>query len=477
LEYAISGLFHTLNIGAESLYANRQGVDTAGHNIANAQTEGYSRQRVNITQRIPSESRGNIIGNGVYVQSISRSHDKFIEKQLNLATQDSSSSEARKNALQAIEQIYSTELSSSISDQMTDFFNSLQTLSTAPEEVPMRTSVRESARDLVSSFTRVDFALKRHRSDLDGQLVDISKSADDLCRQIAEINVEILTLEAGRAEMANDLRDQQDNLLRKLSEKIDINYYINQHGALVVRGPAQALLVDGRVAAHIENIVDPDTGVNKVLVVDSERRSSKDITHNINSGEMRALIDVRDRVAPDLIHSNNLLAVSFTENVNRVHREGYGIGDFAEYSGRDFFEIPGALENAAQSIKIADVILEDVNSIAAAATPGAPGDNVIVNEILRLRGQPLMADGKMSFNEFYSDYVSLLGLDLERTNNQMESDKVVLGDLSKRREAVSGVSLDEEAVNLLRWQTAFAASSKVITTTDEMIETVLSLKR
>jgi flagellar hook-associated protein 1 FlgK len=277
--------------------------------------------------------------------------------------------------------------------------------------------------------------------------------------------------------MANDLRDQQDNLLRKLSEKIDINYYINQHGALVVRGPAQALLVDGRVAAHIENIVDPDTGVNKVLVVDSERRSSKDITHNINSGEMRALIDVRDRVAPDLIHSNNLLAVSFTENVNRVHREGYGIGDFAEYSGRDFFEIPGALENAAQSIKIADVILEDVNSIAAAATPGAPGDNVIVNEILRLRGQPLMADGKMSFNEFYSDYVSLLGLDLERTNNQMESDKVVLGDLSKRREAVSGVSLDEEAVNLLRWQTAFAASSKVITTTDEMIETVLSLKR
>lgn len=473
----MGGLFHTLNIGAEALYTNRQGVDTAGHNIANAQTEGYSRQRVNVTQRIPSESRGNIIGNGVYVESISRSHDKFVEKQLNFATQDGSASEARKNALQVLEQIYSTEMAASISDQMTGFFNALQNLSTAPEEIPTRTSVREAARDLVASFNRVDFSLKRHRADLDGQITDVSKTVDDLVKKIAEINVEILTLEAGRGEMANDLRDQQDGLIRKLSEKLDINYYTNQHGALVIRGPSQSLLVDGRIAAHVENMVDPDTGLNKIVVVDSERKSSRDITRQLGSGELKALVNVRDEVVPGLIESNNTLAVSFAEQVNTIHRQGYGIGDFREAMGRDFFEIPGDFGDASQNIKISDSIMEDVSAIAAGATPNAPGDNVVINEILRLRTAPVMANGRMSFNEFYSDYVSLLGLDVERTHNQMEADRVVLGDLSKRREAISGVSLDEEAVNLLRWQTAFAASSKVITTTDEMLETILSLKR
>src|SRR5436305_2066128 len=108
------GLFHTLNMGAEALFTTRQGVDTAGHNIANAQTEGYSRQRVNVKQRDPLQTHGVLIGNGVYVGSISRAHDEFVEKQLNRMHQDAGRAAARSDALKQIEQIYSPELNSSV---------------------------------------------------------------------------------------------------------------------------------------------------------------------------------------------------------------------------------------------------------------------------------------------------------------------------------------------------------------------------
>ena len=468
-----------MNIGSESLYSNRQGVDTAGHNIANAETEGYSRQRVNLRQRNPSESDGNVIGNGAYVGNISRAHDKFIEKQLNNAIQDSSTSVARNDALQTIEQIFSTELESSVSDELSEFFNALQNLSTYPEEMPTRTNLREAASNMVSAFKRVDFSLTQHRADLDDKINGVTIQAADAVKQIASLNVAIQTLESGggSGDQANDLRDQQDQLVRKLSEKMNISYYNNEHGSMVVRGPSQTLLVDGKHAANIVTRISPETGVRDITVFDSENGNPKNITEFIEKGEMRSLIDVRDKVIDKLLNGNNQLAANVVYHVNAAHRQGYGLGEFSEATGRNFFETSESVDGAALNLRLSDAIQNDVNAISVAATPNAPGDNIVVNEILRLKDQRIMDGGTMTFNEYYSNYVGKLGLDIERSIHEKEADTIILGDLEKRRESVSGVSLDEEAVNLLRWQTAFAASSKVITTVDEMLETVLSLKR
>jgi len=460
------------------LYSNRQGVDTTGHNIANAETEGYSRQRVNLSQRTPSESDGNIIGNGAYVDGISRSHDKFIEKQLNNAIQDSSSSAAKHEALQTIEQIFSTELESSVSDEVGEFFNALQNLSTYPEEMPTRTNLREAASNMIAAFKRVDFGLTRHRADLDDKINGVAAQAADTVRQIAGLNMSIQSLEAGGAsDQANDLRDQQDKLVRNLSEKMNISYYTNEHGSMVVRGPSQTLLVDGKHAANIVTRINPETGVRDVTVFDSENKNPRTITDFIEKGELRSLVDVRDKVIDKLLTGNNELAANIVYHVNAAHRQGYGLGEFSEATGRNFFETSDTLDGAALNLRLSDAIQGDVNAISVAATPNAPGDNVVVNEILRLKDQRIMEGGTMTFNEYYSNYVGKLGLDIERSIHEKEADNIILGDLEKRRESVSGVSLDEEAVNLLRWQTAFAASSKVITTADEMLETVLSLKR
>ena len=160
----MAGLKHTLNVGSESLFASRQGVDTTGHNIANAHTDGYSRQRVNLETRVPSQSRGVVIGNGVFVKNIDRAHDKFLEKQVNLSNQKSGYSEGRLDTMKPIENIYSPELNTTVSDQMNNFFNAIQNLSSFPEELAVRSQVREAAIDLTSSFQNVDASLESSKS-------------------------------------------------------------------------------------------------------------------------------------------------------------------------------------------------------------------------------------------------------------------------------------------------------------------------
>src|SRR4051812_13029401 len=111
-------LFHTLNVGSESLYATRQGVDTAGHNIANAQVEGYSRQRINLKQRDPLQVGNLLIGNGNYVGNIARLHDNFIEKQINRAGADFGKAKMKADAMKQLEVVFSPELNASVADEV-----------------------------------------------------------------------------------------------------------------------------------------------------------------------------------------------------------------------------------------------------------------------------------------------------------------------------------------------------------------------
>ncbi len=132
---------------------------------------------------------------------------------------------------------------------------------------------------------------------------------------------------------------------------------------------------------------------------------------------------------------------------------------------------------SAQNFKIDDSIWESLDAISAASSPNAPGDNVVLNDLIRLKDTKILDGGNVTFNEFYANTVGNLGLEVVRSEHIKEADELLNADLVGRREAVAGVSLDEEATNLLKWQASFTAASKVITTVDEMLDTVLSLKR
>tara|TARA_B100001094_G_C18190796_1_gene807061 strand:- start:3954 stop:5384 length:1431 start_codon:yes stop_codon:yes gene_type:complete len=476
----MAGLFHTLNMGASSLFANRQGVDTTGHNIANAQTEGFSRQRVNLEQRFPQEIRGLLLGNGVFVRNITRAHDKFLENQINDHNQTLGQSNTRHDEIKSIEEIFSPELSSSISDEMVSFFNTLQDLSSFPEEITVRTAVKEYGQNLVNSFKRVDTRLREYQNDINFKLKAETEEINRILDDMARLNIQINTAEAGQFKKANDLRDQQDRLLRELSHKMEINYYRGDMGGLVVHGPNDRLLVDRNWSAsmHVQHNSAEDL-LYDVVVVDSKGKVASIVTEKNSKGRLHGLVRVRDHDIEELLSQNNTLAHSFVKNFNAVHRQGYGINSFSENTGRDFFvEVSDdQIDHAVRELRLSDYIMSSTDAISAAGRPNAPGDNINLNNLLRLKDDKLMANGNATFNDYYANMVSVFGLEVVREGNANEANKVIGADLKSRREAVAGVSLDEEAANLLRWQTAFTASSRVITTVDEMLETVLGLKR
>jgi flagellar hook-associated protein 1 FlgK len=476
----MGGINHTLNIGAEALYTSRQGVDTSSHNIANAHTEGFSRQNVNAVSRDPNQGRGgNIIGNGVFVKNITRSHDKFLEKQINMANGALGSSEGKFEALQGLETIFSPELSASVADEMSSFFNALQTLSNSPEEIGARTAFREAANSLITSFKRVDESVRNERANLNSKIITVAEDVTNKLRRVAELNLAIGDMETGRPDfVANDLRDEQERLVREVSKEINIRYYTNRDGLLVVRGPKDSLLVEGKFASSIETKPGPnDASAHRLVVVDHERSRVDDITDNITEGRVTSFLEVRDKIANRLLSKNEELAKSFTGSFNTVHRRGYGANEYRENSGRDFFMANDAPGDFVRTLSLSNPVQDSIDAISIGSTPNSAGDNVIGNELLRLKDTPLLNDQNASFHQFYADFVGQLGVEVVGSRHRKEADEVVIGDLTARREAVAGVSLDEEAVNLMKWQANFTASSKVITTADEMLETVLNLKR
>ena len=473
-----SGLFHTLNIGEQALYTTRQGVDTASHNIANANVEGYSRQRINVRSRDPQWLHGVVIGSGSYIKDITRSHNQFVEKQINRAHQISGEATGRFEALKTLEPIFSPELSAGVSDEITNFFNSVQDLSLSPDDVAVRTSVRENAKNVAGAFRRVDSELKQRRVDLNDIVVQECSEINSRLQGVSKLNLQIQEIEVTPGAFANDLRDQRDLILRELTEKIHINYYEDEYGNFCVRGPEDIILVDRGYVSEFNAVPsDKNDGFADILITDTEGGHKRNVTRKLDGGRMKGLVDVRDNICTDLLTKNNEMAAKFTGRMNDIHSKGFGIKNFEESTGRNFFRPVENLASAARDMDISDEVTESIEAISVAGTPLAAGDNILANEILLLKNEKILDGGKTNLIENYANYVGNLGIEINRTAHLKEANDMVVNDLHSQREAIAGVSLDEEAVSLMKWQSNFTASSKVITTVDEMLDTVLNLKR
>ncbi|MCX6117384.1 MAG: flagellar hook-associated protein FlgK [Proteobacteria bacterium] len=472
------GLYHTLNIGEQALYVTRQGVDTTSHNIANANTEGYSRQRVNVRARDPQLYHGVVLGSGSYVKDITRSHNQFVERQINRAHQLKGETTGRFNSLKGFEPIFSPELSAGINDEVTNFFNALGDLATNPDDIAIRTAAREAGRNLGVAFQRVDRDLRQRRVDLDDVVKQGVADVNSHLQAISKLNQQIQETEVTPGAFANDLRDQRDLMMRELTEKIEVNYYEDEFGNVCVRGPDDITLVDRGVITELQAVSsESNDGFMDIIAADPNGIHKRNITRKMEGGTLKGVVDVRDNIATDLMTKNNEMAYRMATSFNAIHQTGYGIKDYNETTGRNFFKPVENFEFAARDFDISDELSESIEAISIASSPLAIGDNVVGNQILELKDAKIFENGKTSFIDFYGGMVGGLGIEINRVQHLKEANDVVVADLQAQRESISGVSLDEEAINLMKWQSNFTASSKVITTVDEMIETVLGMKR
>lgn len=461
-----------MDTGKRSLMNSQTSLQTVGHNIANKSTEGFSRQRVELTSNVPM-TEGNLqIGMGARASVVTRVNNPWLEKQIQKEGTNMGFQDSRADGLARVEQVYNEQNNKGLNQYLTDFFNSFRELSNNPESLASRTLVRESAAALGKDFGRVVGQLRAVQEDLDGQIKTTVEEVNQISKEIASLNEKIQMIEVQKTP-ANDERDRRDLLLKKLGEKIDVTWAENKEGMVSVTAGRTAILVSGTGSAELK-VEDSGKGNRVNVVFEGSSGIAANITGQITGGRIGGALDVRDHVIEDLLGHVDQMAYTLAKEVNTAHIEGF---DKSGRKGVLFFDMPESVEGAASAIALNKTIFNDVGRIAAGAQPGAAGDNTVANVISSLQYRQVMSDGTATLDDYYNTQVGQMGAIAQRAVKSQESQKNVMSQLTNIRESISGVSLDEETTKMIEFQKMYDASARLIKTADEMFDTVLSLKR
>tara|TARA_B100000609_G_C17222683_1_gene441584 strand:+ start:7235 stop:8626 length:1392 start_codon:yes stop_codon:yes gene_type:complete len=461
-----------MDVGKRSLMNSQTSLQTVAHNIANKSTEGYSRQRVELQTNEPVGEGRLRIGMGARAGMITRTNNQFLEKQLEKEGSSLGYLNGRADSLSRVEEVYNEQVNKGLNQFMGEFFNSFRELSNNPESLASRTLVRESADFLAKDFQRVNQQLTSIQEDSDFRIATRVEEVNQLTTEIASLNEKITLVEMAGTP-ANDERDRRDLLLKNLGEKINIRYSENKNGQVSVTAGSTAVLVSGTTASTLTTGMEPNKNL-QIYYKSTENSSAVNVTEQIKGGEVGGLLDVRDGTIERLKNNLDELAFQLTTEVNKAHVEG-----FNRYNKKGvlFFNQPQEIKGAAANMSLNQNVKTDVGNIAAAGQPFAPGDNQIANILSSLQYKNVFEDGTASFDDFYGGTVGQIGVETQRAKSAHEAQDGITKQLKNIRESISGVSLDEETTKMIEFQKNFDASARLIRTADEMMDTVLNLKR
>lgn len=462
-----------MDVGKRSLANSQTALQTVSHNIANKSTEGYSRQRVELLSNEPI-GVGNIrIGMGARPGSISRANNPWLEKQIQKEKTSLGFQNGRTDSLSRVEQVFNEQQNKGLNQYMTQFFNAFRELSNNPESLASRTMVKEAAQQMADDFKRVNTQLRDVQDDIDGQITSLAEQVNQITKEIATLNEKVVQVEI-QGTHANDERDRRDLLIKQLGEKVDISWAEGKDGQVSITAGNTAILVSGSSSTQLMAHKTGTRDRAEILYKSSEYGSTFEITQQFKGGQLGGLLEVRDQVIEDNLKSVDEMAYTLAREVNSAHIEGH---DRYGKPGILFFEMPDKVQGASDKIALNKTIFNDVGRIAAGNKPNAPGDNTIANMISGIQYRSTMQNGTATLDDHYNASVGELGTITQRARSTQESQKNIVDQMSTLRENISGVSLDEETTNMIEMQKLYDASARVIKTADEMLETVLNLKR
>lgn len=464
----MSNIYGLLSIGQSALLTQQKAIDITGNNIANVNTPGYSRQRLNIQQRNPVRVDGQTMSTGVTADTgIQRFYDQFLGAQLNGENENLGRWEAQKQALERAELMFDDSVSSGLSSAMSGFWNAWQDMSNNPSGVAERTSLISAGQYLATTFNQTYNNLRDLQCDIDTHVTNIVLDINDMTDRIAELNRKVNQVEV-TGHNANDFRDERDQLVLELSKLIDIQSFEDGDGNINVSVGSGKPLVDGTATWDLTTA--DNAGVQDVFWQASDG-STVNITGQITSGELKGWIYSRDTSIDDYLTRLDTLAASMISEVNTLHAAGTTL-DSVTTTGVNFFSGTGAVNMAVNS-----AIEGNSDLIAAAgAGEGLPGGNSTAIAIASLQTTATMP-GSSTFDAYYNSLVGQVGADVQAANFNQKHQQTMVENLKEYRQEVSGVSLDEEMVNLIQFQQAYSAAAKLITTADEMVDTLLSMVR
>ncbi len=470
----MSGLLTALNAGKTSLMTNQKSIEIVGNNIANVNTEGYSRQRAELTQ-IPAVNFGDFfVGQGVTVSDVSREHDVFISRQLQEKSITLGEESGKSTPLTELERIFDIS-DDNLASSINDFFDAWQQLTTNPSGQVERDMVVQRGQLMGDAFSNTYNELETVRGNLNNDIVSKIGTLNQQTSEIADLNDRIFQIEVN-GQTANAARDQRDLLVEDLSKSLGVQTYTDNRGMLAVQLPGGTPLVLGNQSMPL-SVKTTGTDVNLQISIGGH---TKDIYSQELGGEMKGIFDIRDDFISGLREDLDTLAVEITKSVNDVHVNGWytdpATGDPA--TGQLFFDDITALPQDTPPSRHIKVALPDSRYLAAAGQDtAAPGDNENALTIAALETTYKVNGTNDTFDNYYSQIVSTVGIEASRNKMALGGAQDASVQLHNLRDGFSGVSLEEEMVDLVQYQRGFESSAKFLSTIDEMMDSLLQLKR
>jgi flagellar hook-associated protein 1 FlgK len=551
--------FYGLEIARKGLRAAQVNLELSAHNIANANTEGFTRQQAIQKAIAPSMSIGLFetttavrIGGGVDIQEIRQIRDGFLDIQYRRENKSLGEWEVKKNTLSYIESVFNEPSDSGINTAINEFFNSLQALSMNPEDATTRAAVQQRALALTETIRDVYIKLEGLQSELNQNIIFKVNDINSYATRIAALNDQIFNFEV-TGRKANDLRDERNLLLDKLSKLVDVTVFEDSLGRLRVDMGGGRMLVSHTDAFRLDvmrrsdSLTHPQYPKNNHVdiggLVDVIWQRSGEVV-NIGGGELKGLIDMRDGIGgmgplpgdalfpgvptelsgtgavrnlasapnnnnsygvPYYMRMWNLFADTLMITFNAVHRRGYNLAGHTNINlfsdgqtNQPHIVIPFPLpppppphtpitlpvqlahqQPIARFITISDLVRDDWNNIATIYDVQAihptleRGNNKNVLRMLDLRHNTFIEEIP-NIENFTKGLISTLGVASRQAAHMTHNQETLAEEMSRRRESISSVSIDEEMSAMVRFQHAYNASARMLTAIDEMLDVLVN---
>jgi flagellar hook-associated protein 1 FlgK len=462
----MADLLSVLSGAQSSLAAQRALQATASHNIENANTPGYARQRAEIVTVAPGETvRGSYVGGGAMVGAITQARDRFLEAQVPQALGAAASSTAESDALSAVHAL-DPGAAGGLGSALGAFYSGLRAMAQDPTNPSLRAAALGAAQALARSFQGTRGALEDARFGLDQQIAGAAAEATTEAAAVADLNGQIRAARVGGA-VPNDLLDLRQTHLDKLAELTGASFVATSDGDVNVALAGGAALVSGTSAGALSAAADPANGGHLALQLTPPggRASALGVAPG---GQLGGALAARDGAIGSAVSSLDGLAANLAGQLNQAHQSGTTPGGAA---GGPLFTVSGA-SGAAASIAVA---ISDPSQLATVSAPaGAFSNNAqaLVATEDALLGGPPGATAEATLSAITSGF----GASAERAKSMSDQDAALRDHLSTLRDSVSGVSIDDEMIQMQQAQRGYEAITKVIQVADAMMDTLMKLR-
>jgi flagellar hook-associated protein 1 FlgK len=535
------------DVGSSALNSLQRAISTTGNNIANVNTEGYSRQQVEFSSRTPDYIGGLALGTGVEVSAIRRAYDQFLTADVQARTSSSSYYNLYAGTAEQIDNLMA-DPATSIASAMDQFFASMEAVANSPASQPERQVMLAEAQTLASRFNYVDSRLSELAEDMNQRMSVFVEDINRHLSDVAKLNEQIERLQRSAGGSPNELLDQRDKTLEDLSKLMRIDVRAQSDGSINVFTTSGHRLVSpsGAESLRLSQGVQSDGPVQ--VFVSAAGGAEAEITERGIGGELGAAIDVSNNMIDRARRDIGLLALGLTDTFNIQHKSG---STLSQVAGGDFFssilpvttgstlnsgttsvtaavddvtqltgasyrvdytdsvvtvtnlatnetqEINGTtitldgltltvspfsnltdgdrfiVEPTARAASAMSVAITDTSDIAAASFGGNVGDNRNMLTLIDLRDANNLRGGSQGVYDIYNNAVSQVAVDTRSARANAETEESLLASVVDQRASITGVNLEEEAANLIRYQQAYQAAAQIITTANDVFDTLL----